>query len=392
MNYRLGYCSYDTVPAPKGAAIHIQAFARAIATLGTLDLMTVSATGQPQVERHPDGYQHHTLPATGKTLIQRVLSFRQALAQWPYAPYDLFHIRSIFEGLPIAMERDRWTRLLLFEVNGLPSIELKYRYPAVADDEVLNSKLRTQEDLCLRASDHLLTPSRVTQRYLVQRGLPPEQITTIPNGVDLDCFPYCDRPLFGAASLHLVYFGTLSPWQGIDTMIRAFALLNAAMPTHLTLIGYGPKPQLRAYTRLAEKLCHGDRLHILPPMPQPQLVHHLHQADVIVAPLAPCDRNLVQGCCPLKVLEGMATGIPVVSSRIPAVTDLGQDQVHFVLTEPGSSSDLAAKILGLSQHSDHAKAIAQRARQHIAEHFTWQHATATLLEVYGRLLNPLAKP
>jgi glycosyltransferase involved in cell wall biosynthesis len=387
MHYRLGYGSYDTVPAPKGASVHIQSFARAIATQGSLDLITVANPGQPPQQRHPDGYVHHAIPAPGKTLIQRVLAFRAALVAWPHGSYDLVQFRSIFEGLPIVLERDRWARRLLFEVNGMPSVELKYRYPDVAEDSQLNDKLRTQEDLCLQGSDHLITPSAVTQRYLQERGVPAARITVIANGVDLDQFPYCDRPLFAEERLHLIYYGTLAPWQGIDTLIRALGLLQADVLTHLTLIGHGSKSQIHGYRRLAEKLHLGERLHILPPMAQTELIPHLHRADVIVAPLAPCDRNLVQGCCPLKVLEGMATGIPVVSSRMPVVTDLGHDQRHFVLAEPGSSTDLSAKIFDLYQRPDHAKAIAQQARQHIVQNFTWHHATTALMQVYGQLLN-----
>jgi glycosyltransferase involved in cell wall biosynthesis len=77
---------------------------------------------------------------------------------------------------------------LIFQVNGLPSIELKYRYPAVADDRELLHKLHSQEQICLQAADLIVTPSSVTMEYLQNRGIQPEKIRVIPNDVDLNVF------------------------------------------------------------------------------------------------------------------------------------------------------------------------------------------------------------
>ena len=49
--------------------------------------------------------------------------------------------------------RERLGAPLVFEINGLPSIELKYHYPDVDDDKILMDKLRSQEDLCMKVAD-----------------------------------------------------------------------------------------------------------------------------------------------------------------------------------------------------------------------------------------------
>ena len=163
---RLAYVSFDAVPAPKGAATHIEAFARSLAhSFGGIDLITV-ATGASATrsERWP-GVFHCELPALGETLIDRVLCFRQYLRrELAGRRFDAIHFRSIFEGLPLL---DRAAQLrLIFEVNGLPSIELKYRYPGVEDDRELIRKLLSQEQACLDASHLIVTPSGVTRDYL----------------------------------------------------------------------------------------------------------------------------------------------------------------------------------------------------------------------------------
>src|SRR6266481_6273871 len=101
---RASYVSFDTVPAPKGAATHIEAFARALGSaLGGVELVTVAFGTEPsaRVERWP-GVFHTELPALGATLIDRVLCFRRFLMHWlADREFEVIQFRSIFEGLPL---------------------------------------------------------------------------------------------------------------------------------------------------------------------------------------------------------------------------------------------------------------------------------------------------
>ncbi len=400
---RLAYISFDTVPAPKGAAIHIVAFARNLASaFGEIQLVTVSPNSKitHSQEVLPDVVQT-TLPAVGDTLIHRVLYFRAMLESWwKGRQFDVIHVRSIYEGFPIAVNKEKLCKCLIFEVNGLPSIELKYRYPAVADDRELLHKLRVQEKLCLDAADLIVTPSMVTRDYLQTRGVPSEKIRVIPNGVDLSIFTYSarqegiDDSISNSTQIpncfRLLYFGTLSAWQGVNLAIEALALANHDLPTELIIIGQGRSQQLVALRKLAQKLNVQEQLTILETMSQVQLVQHIHQADAIVAPLTPNDRNLVQGCCPLKVLEGMATGTPVIASDMPVVRELGTDGEHFLLVQPGSAKAIKDALLRLIQEPELAPRLAIAARKRIEKYYTWQQAGAALVEAYKSLMPTLS--
>jgi glycosyltransferase involved in cell wall biosynthesis len=218
----IAYLSFDTVPAPKGAATHIEAFTRALAgAFGQVELVTAgpAATTAPRFERWP-GVFHTELPAVGVSLIDRVLCFRRFLRFWLASnPCELAQFRSIFEGFPLLALKPR--PRLIFEVNGLPSVELKYRYPRAADDRELMGKVIAQERACLDAADRIVTPSGVTHRFLTRgHGVDESKVHVIPNGASLgDCLD-CDAP---AGELRLLYFGTLASWQGVDLAVRALA-------------------------------------------------------------------------------------------------------------------------------------------------------------------------
>ena len=199
------------------------------------DLVTVSAsTGPPELlgrmdpfERWP-GVVHWELPALGPSLIDRALCFGGYLTRWLRTrEFQVIHFRSIFEGLPVL--RSRNGAALVFEVNGLPSIELKYRYPGSEDDRELMRKIEAQERACIMAADRIVTPSAVTRDFLVKsRGAVRERIAVIPNGADTKLFRPREVPPASAA-WRLLYFGTLSPWQGVDLAIRAVAQVDGSI-------------------------------------------------------------------------------------------------------------------------------------------------------------------
>jgi len=389
----IAYITFDIVPAPKGASVHIEAFSSALAdAYEEIHLLTVSPTAELiySEQIHPN-INHVMLPALGNDFIQRVLYFRRALQGWlKNQRFDVIHIRSIYEGLIIACNKKQYCVRLIFEVNGLPSIELKYRYPAVADDEELLYKLHSQEQICLNAADLVVTPSYVTAKYLQEREISENKIKVIPNGVDLDIFTYSKTQQFNTDLVHLpyqmLYFGTFSSWQGVNLAIEALGLVNRDFPACLTVIGQGRNYQIKTLKQLAYKLGVADKLNILEPMPQKELVAHIHSSDVILAPLTANDRNLVQGCCPLKILEGMATGTPVITSDIPVVQELGENGVHFLSVKPGSAKAIKDAVVQLRNDQDLASQLAINGRQRIEAHYTWQGAGKDLIAAYQELI------
>ena len=422
---RLAYISFDKVPAPKGAATHIAAFTRALAgAFGSVDLVTVSTpwaardknrgqtnlsptaglhstkhgfgqwtdpsvpdfcpglAGEARTERWR-GVFHTELPGVGVSLIDRVLSFRGSLEHWLAGrSFAGVQFRSIFEGLPLLRLRPR--PRLIFEVNGLPSIELKYRYPRVADDRGLTAKLAAQEQACLKAADRIVTPSHVTARYLsCSRGVDTAKILVIPNGVDPELFhPAPSPPEFGA-EIPLLYFGTLTSWQGVDVAVRAAAQVGTS--ARLTILGSASARQTEPVAALAAKLGIAARVEIAPPVQQTELLRVLHRSFAVLAPLALNDRNLVQGCCPLKILEGMAAGVPVIASDLPVARELGEHGKHFLLVKPNSVDQTAEAIRQLQGDPDLRRRLAANARAHVVSAYTWERSGAELATVWEEL-------
>ncbi|MFN8425595.1 MAG: glycosyltransferase [Anaerolineales bacterium] len=81
---------------------------------------------------------------------------------------------------------------------------------------------------------------------------------------------------------------------------------------------------------------------------QPAVPHHeipalIAEADICVAPLGFSDRNVTQGACPIKVLEYMAGGRPLLASNLPIVRELAREDVDALLFSPTTPKILPNK-------------------------------------------------
>ena len=105
--------------------------------------------------------------------------------------------------------------------------------------------------------------------------------------------------------------------------------------------------QRRAKTlrKFAEKLGVTERVHWHFALPggRAGAVHASTRCSSL-APLKDCSRNVVQGCAPLKILESMAAGTPVIASDLPAVREIMRDGEHGRLIAPDRPGELARAI------------------------------------------------
>ncbi len=388
------YSAFDVVPSPKGASTHITQFVRGLMGAGhTVHLMTASDGVLPDVGMYEGATVTRVAPPSGAadSFLARALEFGRAVHEHVLngPSYDVVHFRSIWDGLHLVQGARVGGYATLFEVNGLPSIELKYHYPRLADSpegQALLAKMRGQEAAILASCDAIVCPSDVTRTFLVSLGAPRARITVIPNGVQIDEFyPSPLPPRVGRTPL-ILYVGTLAPWQGLDGLLTALPHVLAELPVHLVIVGRGRGRQLKQLAKQARKLGIEEAVTLEPAVPHHAVPGRIAQADVCVAPLVYNDRNVVQGCCPIKLIEYMAAARPIVAANLPVVRELVREDVEALLYAPDDPADLARQLVRVLQDRDLAEGLAGRAAQRAAERFTWRRAQARLLRVVDGLV------
>jgi glycosyltransferase involved in cell wall biosynthesis len=383
LRHRALYAAFDRFPSPKGAATHIARFAGtmceafdggALALLGGEDLPVHVRDGASEIYRYP---------GTEPNMLDRALGFGrrlESLLEDQRETLELCHFRDPWSGVPIIRQCGGRARII-YEVNGLPSIELPYRYPGISPATL--AKIRLAEEYCLTHADAIVTPSRTIAANLERRGVEREKIITIPNGADPPLIPP-SRPET-APSRYILYFGALQRWQGIDTLLRAFARLVDLEDLRLVICASARLRQSKPYRRLANRLGLEDRIIWHHGLSSGELMPWVAHAELTVAPLSECSRNLDQGCAPLKILESMALGVPVVASDLPVTREIIGDGEAGRLTRADRPSELARTIRLLLEEPETLHTLGAAGRKRIEESFTWTHSCAMLRELYGKM-------
>jgi len=386
---RVLYTAFDIVPSPKGASTHILHNIRGLVN-GTFEVHLVTPNdGLLPSEDALEGAQVTRITQDlTQNFLARAVHFGGAVAQFLtlHHDYDVVHYRNIWDGLYLAQNKKYYGYKTLFEVNGLPSIELKYHYPGLDPDLLM--KIKEQEIATLHLSDAILCPSNVTREYLVSLGLSRNLIHVIPNGVSPSDFSPSPLPPREGRIPTLLYLGTLADWQGLEVVIKALPRILEQQQVRLYIVGRGRSRQRKLLMKHIRKQGVEGSVVLLPAVPHHQVPALIAESDICVAPLGLNDRNVTQGACPIKVLEYMASARPLIASNIPIVRELVREDMDGLLFSPNDPEDLAGKVIMLLRDEALAQRLAASAAERALAKFTWHESQKKLLKVYGKLLNP----
>ena len=345
--------------------------------------------GNPElpVYQEEDGVEILRLCYPSPNFLERVELFSDFIqhAVSGQRAVELVHCRDPWSAAPL-LQRFQGKAKFVYEANGFPSIELPYAFPQISE-KTLNKVAAIEQD-CLNRSDHLITPSHSISQHpaLSNSGLP---LTVIPNGATPISLqpprpPEREKP-------YLIYFGATQRWQGLQVLLKAFKLLRD-LDIELVICSSVKPKKTRHLLKQCRLLGIDERVHWHWRLPRKQLLPLVAHAEYSVAPLLACSRNLHQGCSPLKILESMAAGCPVIASRLPSVEEIMVDHTHGRLVEADRPAHLARCIRVLLEFPEQREQMSYACRNHIAEHFTWEKSCQELNEVYASLLPQTSPP
>lgn len=257
---------------------------------------------------------------------------------------------------------------------------------AAAETSEKVSLVRAREGELAAAASAVVTLSATMAEQLVERGVDPEHITLVPNGVDESLLTDhlsadearrrvgLDLP-DGAFAVGAV--SALVEYEGFETLLRATGhLLNSpktdpSLRERLHVIIVGDGVAAPGLADLARELGIQDRVHLPGRVPAAEARHWVEALDVVTVPRL--DRAVSRSVTPQKPIEALALGRPVILSDLPALreTVTGQEgTVHAVLTEAGSAKQLAAAIAELMADDERRERLAAEGPA-VARERTW---------------------
>jgi len=293
----------------------------------------------------------------------------EALAQ--AGPFDMIYERYSLWSFA-AMEFARAQRLPgVLEVNA-PLIEEQSRHRQLFNQAGAEEVARR----AFSAASTLIAVSGEVASYLESYSETCGRVHVISNGVNPARFPWPPAPK-SEQTFTIGFVGTLKPWHGLDGLIDAFVLLHRNhAEARLLIIGDGPKRGDLERALQSHGLTHAvDLTGAVAPDRIPAL---LAEVDVAVAPY-PDNPDFYFS--PLKVLEYMAAGLPVVASRIGQLTSLIQHGHNGILCPPGQPVALAEALAQLMKSPTLRQALGNQARHTVAQAYSWESVTQRILKL-----------
>lgn len=384
------------VPGSKGASLHLQAVAAALARAGNEVLLVATAGAEPPPESPPGlppglpGLRYRLLPHPGRSAgLRRELRKLRYVAALPsrvagevaaFGP-DLIYERLALFGTGGRMLARRRGVPHVLEVNALLAAE-EARWRGLR----LAGLARRRELAVLAGADlRVAVSEQLASAVREQAG---EPTVVVPNGVAAELFARLPDRLVARRALGLppdvpvlAFTGALRPWHGLDVAIRALSMLPGV---RLAVAGTGPVQGDLA--QAADRLGVGGRVHWLGAVAHDRVPWLLAAADVGLAPYPALSDFAFS---PLKVYEYRAAGLPVIASDLGQLRELVADGRTGRLVTPGDPVALAGAVCNVLGNPQLAAAAAA-ARPAVLAAESWDARAARLTELFAAL--PAGRP
>ncbi|MHA1409252.1 MAG: glycosyltransferase [Candidatus Odinarchaeia archaeon] len=220
----------------------------------------------------------------------------------------------------------------------------------------------------LKYADKIIVTSKAQESFVKELGY--RNVTHIPTGVDINYFKPIKRKPTKIKTI--LYIGRISPEKNLESVIRAFKKCEF-QDARLVIIGKGPLLN-RLKTRYTS-----ENIIFTGYIPESEKLKYLQNSDLFVSATK---MELMS----ISVLEAMASGIPVVTSRIEAFEEFVTRDVGRLIDLGIDFEDKLKAVFEELIHNDKKRrAMGKRAREKIVRLCSWEKIAHRFREIYESL-------
>ncbi len=307
--------------------------------------------------------------------------------------YDVLHSHYWISGLVARELQAAWGDLpvvQMFHTLGLMKNRIALRDSDREPEQRIDSE---RQVMGLVDRVVVATPAEEAQLQWLY-GVDTRKVVVIPPGVDLDRFHSLDlrqaRERVGVPleDRMILYVGRIEPLKGIDTLMRAIAILRAGCPAdapclYLSIIGGNPddpaheNAEMERLKQMRVDLGIEDVVTFLGAKDQDTLHYYYSAAEAVVMP----SHYELFG---MVALEAMACGTPVIASEVGGLAFLVRDGETGFHVEGQNAAQLAGKLSLILDDPELREKLGRQAVAY-AQDFAWPKVADQLLAVFGEL-------
>lgn len=371
-----------------GAEAHMYNLANAIATFG-YEVHYVTNIS-------PQGWFH-------KNIVLHVIESSKILPNKAFLAWTFCHasgnLRAL-KGALTALKNEKYSFDVIHSHGNLSSLLLSYakkniplvytihdnppyscQYSSLQETLIRHAAFNFIDSKTWRHADHIIAVSKALKDEIMERKVPSGKISVISNGVGDEFLGENNvkkssavlQEKYGITGHYCLYVGRFIPRKGLNYLLYA---LKKVSGVQCVIVGDGPQREhLLSLTRTLELQ---DRVVFTGYVPKEDLKHFYVAADFFVLP------SLAEGL-PLVVLEALATGTPIIASKVAGIPDIIEEGYNGLIVPPKDVELLAAAIQKLAYTPDIRKKMAVHARQTVSQEFSWKCIAKEVLRVYEKV-------
>ena len=259
-------------------------------------------------------------------------------------------------GIPVIVKIDD---AVYEKSTGLKSIQRKV-------EKILSAKTLNKSSKILVANNE--TKEIVNEFYDVS----PEKIEIMPNGIDTKIF----HTNAVKKSKIVLFSGVMYNHRGIDVLLNAAATVIKKIPeVKFVLLGDGP--ELDNLKKIAENLKIEKNIELKGWIKRDEVMNYLADASIAIGPLR--STTVTKNALPIKVLEYMASSLPILSQKDTLANDvLVDDENGYSVTDP---EDLATKIIHILDNNEKRIKMGTKSYE-MSLKFDWENVAKKILTEY----------
>ena len=307
-------------------------------------------------------------------------------------PHIIHSASPYTNGLPALSVAKTLKIPFVYEIRGLSDYIIESPVKSNRKDIRIVYRKRL-ENYVLRTANSIITLSLASKEDICERGIKENKIFIVPNGINRDFLDY-HKPdknyLFRKYNithnkLKLGFIGSLKAVEDVITLLDAIAILKKQLRNNIILIIIGTGPMISYFKNHTKKIGIQEMVRFIGKVHHSEIKKYYGMLDLFVIPRV--KNKMTETISPLKILEAMGIGIPVVGSNVGGISEIITDGVNGFLFEPQDPKDLAKVLKKLIRNEDLRKKVAQRAKIWVQQNREWKNLIETYRSVYKNLLN-----
>lgn len=373
---------HHRIASKDGQFVHVEELTQALKRLGheiifvgpqVVDNSEFGAEGGmiPLLKKFIPGFAYE-LMEFGYATLAYVKLWRAVKTHQPDCLYERY---SLYMPAGIWIKR-QFNLPMILEVNA-PLFDERSKYDGIA----LPRLARWTEEFTWRGANHVVPVTQVLANRVSLVGVNANQLTVIPNGINLQRFgEFLETEVAKAKHgiqdrLVLGFTGFVRAWHRLDRVIDLLAKSKDGQKRHLLLVGDGPARE--SLEQHAKSLGVTDQITITGIIAREKVADYVAAFDIALQP------DVVEYASPLKLFEYMALGRAIVAPDTANIREVLTDQKDALLFKGEDLDAFSAAVENCCNNDQLRNQLGTQARKTISERgFTWDNNAQRVIDLF----------